>query len=147
MIIWNQYHQPPMSFIQTMLYAISSRTNSCELISINFIEGNTQKTVLVKVGDNLLNICKKHNIQIIGACEGNCACSTCHIILEENLYNKLPPPKEEEEDMLDLAYGVRKTSRLACQVNITKDFNNTKIFLLEKQRNVTFDIQNQLTKH
>lgn len=50
------------------------------------------------------------------------ACSTCHVILPEDLYEKMPEPEEEEEDLLDLAFGLTSTSRLGCQVKIDKSF-------------------------
>ena len=49
-----------------------------------------------------------------GACEASLACSTCHVILEEGIYEGLPEAEEEEEDLLDLAYGLTYTSRLGC---------------------------------
>lgn len=135
MIIW-KFNGLSTVLVNTIRLALSSQVNNSELIPINFIEGSVKKRVLVKEGENLFIICKRNNIKIIGACDGNCACSTCHIILEANLYKKLPPPSESEEDMLDLAYGVSATSRLACQIQVTKDFKNTNILILEKQRNL-----------
>ena len=55
---------------------------------------------------------------LAGACDGSLACSTCHVILEQEQYDALPPPEEEEEDMLDLAFGLTDTSRLGCQITI-----------------------------
>jgi len=56
-----------------------------------------------------------------GACDGSLACSTCHLILEKDVYDALPAPEEEEEDMLDLAMDLTDTSRLGCQITVTKE--------------------------
>ena len=58
---------------------------------------------------------------VAGACDGSLACSTCHLILEQDVYDALPAPDEEEEDMLDLAFELTDTSRLGCQIKVTKD--------------------------
>jgi len=58
-------------------------------------------------------------VDIEGACEGSLACSTCHVIVDPEWYNKLEKPTEDEEDMLDLAYGLTRTSRLGCQIVLT----------------------------
>ncbi|CAN0373594.1 unnamed protein product, partial [Phaeothamnion confervicola] len=55
-----------------------------------------------------------------GACGGDLACSTCHVVLEKEVFDRLPPKVEEEEDMLDLAWGLTDTSRLGCQVKVSK---------------------------
>lgn len=56
-----------------------------------------------------------------GACERSCACSTCHVILPQELYDILPEPEDDENDMLDMAFGLTDTSRLGCQVYVTKE--------------------------
>ena len=58
-----------------------------------------------------------------GACEGVCACSTCHLILPQEMYDSLPDPSEDEEDMLDMAYGLTDTSRLGCQVEVKEEMD------------------------
>ncbi len=65
------------------------------------------------------------------------ACSTCHVILEEKIYNSLNEPKVEEEDLLDLAFGLTETSRLGCQTIISKNFEGTKIFLPAVNKNLS----------
>ena len=70
------------------------------------------------VGQTLLQVAHENGIELEGACEGVCACSTCHSILTQRLYAALPPPSEEEEDMLDMAFGLKPTSRLGCQVKV-----------------------------
>ena len=62
----------------------------------------------------------KFNLDGFGACEGTLSCSTCHLILEKENYAKLKPPSDEENDMLDLAFGLTETSRLGCQVIVNE---------------------------
>jgi ferredoxin-2, mitochondrial len=69
-----------------------------------------------------LEVAKKYDVELEGACEASLACSTCHVILPKDIYQKLEDAVDEEEDLLDLAFGLTPTSRLGCQVKITKDF-------------------------
>lgn len=69
------------------------------------------------VGRSLLEVAHDNEIELEGACEGSLACSTCHVVVEdEDLFDKLGEPCEDELDMLDLAFGLTETSRLGCQV-------------------------------
>jgi len=74
--------------------------------------------VEAEVGKSILEVAHANDIELEGACDGSLACSTCHVILEQEQYDALPPPEEEEEDMLDLAFGLTDTSRLGCQIKI-----------------------------
>ena len=62
-----------------------------------------------------------------GTCEGQMACSTCHVIVDPEWFDRLPETSEEEEDMLDLAYAVERTSRLSCQIELTEELNGLSI--------------------
>ena len=62
-------------------------------------------TTPASVGENIMRLAHRHGIELEGACEGVCACSTCHVILQENIYSELPSASEDEEDMLDQAPG------------------------------------------
>uniref|UniRef100_A0A8I5Y749 Adrenal ferredoxin n=1 Tax=Rattus norvegicus TaxID=10116 RepID=A0A8I5Y749_RAT len=79
-----------------------------------------------KVGDSLLDVVIENNLDIdgFGACEGTLACSTCHLIFEDHIYEKLDAITDEENDMLDLAFGLTNRSRLGCQVCLTKAMDN-----------------------
>ena len=79
----------------------------------------TRQEIHAAAGETLLRIAWDNHIDIEGACEGVMACSTCHVIVDEQWFDKLTPPGEDEEDMLDLAWGVAPTSRLGCQIVIT----------------------------
>ena len=72
-------------------------------------------------GDNLLRLAQAFGMPLEGTCEGQMACSTCHVIVAAEWFDRLPPASEEEEDMLDLAAGARRTSRLACQIVIGEE--------------------------
>lgn len=86
-------------------------------IKVTFVKpGGEKVTVDAKIGDSMLEVAHANKIDVEGACGGETACSTCHIILKPDVYAKLPPASEAEEDMLDLASGLTKTSRLGCQV-------------------------------
>jgi ferredoxin len=73
------------------------------------IEACVRTVVNAKIGENFMDIAHEHDIDIEGACGGELACSTCHVILDQKFYDMLPDPEEEEEDMLDLAWGLQDT--------------------------------------
>ena len=75
------------------------------------------------VGDNLLRLGQARGLPLEGTCEGQMACSTCHVIVAPEWFDRLPRAREEEEDMLDLAAGACRTSRLACQIDLTPDLD------------------------
>ena len=91
------------------------------------------------VGMNLMRAAHAHDIELEGACEGVCACSTCHVILEDDVYDELPEPSETEEDMLDQAFKLTPTSRLGCQVLITPELEGITITLPKATRNFAVD--------
>ena len=79
-----------------------------------------RREVEAPLGLSVLEVAHKHGIDIEGACEGSLACSTCHVIVASEWFSKLKPAAEEEEDMLDVAFGLQKTSRLGCQIVMTE---------------------------
>lgn len=99
--------------------------------SITFITANGEKhTAKGKDDDNLLDIVIDQEIDIdgFGACEGTLACSTCHLIFKQEDFDKLPDEATDEElDMLDLAYELTDTSRLGCQVCLSKDLDGIEV--------------------
>ncbi|KAI9091122.1 2Fe-2S ferredoxin-type domain-containing protein [Phlyctochytrium arcticum] len=100
---------------------------------------NDSITVLAREGDNLLDLAHAHDIDLEGACEGSLACSTCHVIVDEKHYDMLEEPSDEENDMLDLAFGLTETSRLGCQVVMTKDLDGITVRLPSMTRNLQND--------
>jgi 2Fe-2S ferredoxin len=105
--------------------------------SIHFIKPDGEKiTVDAPLGLSVLEIAHRNNIDLEGACEGSLACSTCHVIVEEQWFEVLPPATEDEEDMLDLAFGLTHTSRLGCQIIITEELDGLTLKLPAATRNM-----------
>ena len=75
-------------------------------------------TAEAEPGDNLLRVGQAAGLPLEGTCEGQMACSTCHVIVADAWFDRLQPASEEEDDMLDLAAGVQRTSRLSCQIDL-----------------------------
>ena len=91
----------------------------------------------VAPGDNLLDIAQANDLEMEGACGGSCACSTCHVIVEEpEYYDKMPEPDDDENDMLDLAFGLTETSRLGCQVKMSQELDGLVVRLPQMTRNL-----------
>jgi ferredoxin-2, mitochondrial len=99
---------------------------------ITFIDKTgASHTFEVADGSNLLDIAQAHDLEMEGACGGSCACSTCHVIVEgggegvdaEEIYDRMEEPSDDENDMLDLAFGLTETSRLGCQVVMSKELD------------------------
>lgn len=102
-----------------------------------FITGeNEEKIVEAPIGLSILEIAHQNEIDLEGACEGSLACATCHVILDEEIYNSLERPSEPEEDMLDLAFGLTHTSRLGCQIIMTEELDGIRIRLPSATRNI-----------
>ena len=100
------------------------------MIRIVFVSPEGDRSVVeARAGDNLLRLAWDHQIDMEGACEGVMACSTCHVIVDQSFFDALPAASEEEEDLLDLAWGVRPTSRLACQIELTDDMDGMELTL------------------
>lgn len=84
----------------------------------------SKREVEAPVGETLLTIAQRNGIaQLEGACEGVMACSTCHVVVDGAYFAMMPEPVEEEDDMLDFAYGLALTSRLGCQVVMTNELD------------------------
>ncbi|KIW68359.1 hypothetical protein PV04_04312 [Phialophora macrospora] len=91
----------------------------------------------VSKGDNLLDIAQANDLEMEGACGGSCACSTCHVIVEsDEMYDKIPEASDDENDMLDLAFGLTETSRLGCQVQMSKELDGLVVKLPQMTRNL-----------
>ncbi|XP_062303161.1 adrenodoxin-like [Osmerus eperlanus] len=104
-------------------FSTSTLPLSSNKVTVHLINRDGEKiTVKGSPGDTLLDIIIDQDIDIdgFGACEGTLACSTCHLIFDEDVFKQLGPVTDEEMDMLDLAYGLTDTSRLGCQICLTK---------------------------
>ena len=87
-------------------------------------------------GDNLLCIGQAAGMPLEGTCEGQMACSTCHVIVAADWFGKLPDASEAEEDMLDLAAFVGRTSRLSCQIDLTEDLDGLEVSIPSESRDM-----------
>ena len=99
-------------------------------------DGSQQREAEAPVGDSVMDIAVRHGIDMEGACEGNLACSTCHVIVDPDWDGKIPAPVEDEEDMLDLVFGLKRTSRLCCQIIMTPDLDGLTLRLPGESRNL-----------
>jgi 2Fe-2S ferredoxin len=90
-------------------------------------------------GLSILEIAHQNNIDLEGACEGSLACSTCHVIIDPEWYEALPEASEDEEDMLDLAFGLTRTSRLGCQIIMVPELDGIVVRLPAATRNMMVD--------
>jgi 2Fe-2S ferredoxin len=107
---------------------------------MTFIEPNgTRREVDAPIGLSVLEIAHRNNIDLEGACEGSLACSTCHVIVDQEDFERLAEPTEDEEDMLDLAFGLTHTSRLGCQIIMTEELDGLTVSLPAATRNMMVD--------
>ena len=93
-------------------------------------DGKGRTEVEAEPGSILLDVAQAHLMPLEGTCEGQMACSTCHVIVVREDFDRLPPASEEEEDMLDLAAGARRTSRLSCQIVLTEALDGLTVHVL-----------------
>jgi 2Fe-2S ferredoxin len=101
-----------------------------------FIENDgTNREVDAPLGLSVMEIAHRHGVDI----EGALACSTCHVIVESQWYGRLEVPSEDEEDMLDLAFGLTATSRLGCQIVMSEALDGLTVALPEETHNYLLD--------
>lgn len=93
------------------------------------------KHIEAKVGQTLMLSAVAAGVDIEGACDGNCACSTCHVYISKDYVDKLTPATDEEEDMLDLALFVQPNSRLSCQIVVQPNLDGLEFKLPSATRN------------
>lgn len=122
-------HLQRRSFSSSAGEDASNADGKKESIHVTFINRDgSEKTIQVPIGTHMLQAAHDNDIDLEGACEASLACSTCHVIFEEEgLYNRLPEPSEEENDMLDLAFGLTPTSRLGCQVLAIRELDGVRL--------------------
>lgn len=99
-------------------------------------DGENVQEVEAQVGDCLLVVAQAAGQPLEGTCEGQMACSTCHIIVSTEDFSRLPSASEAEEDMLDLAAAATRTSRLACQITISADIDPLTVRIPGEFRNL-----------
>ncbi|GFE55390.1 adrenodoxin-type ferredoxin [Babesia ovis] len=112
-------------------------TGSVTFLFVN--QEDREIEVTVPIGTTILEAAHKYNVELEGACDGCMACSTCHVIFDEEVYDALPEPEEEELDMLDLAPCLTNTSRLGCQIKLDESHQGIKVRLPKITRNFYVD--------
>ena len=96
--------------------------------TVTFITARGDRvTAQAAEGACLLDVAQNADMPLEGTCEGQMACSTCHVIVAPDWFARLPRASEDEEDMLDLAAGVTRTSRLACQITLTEALDGLEV--------------------
>ena len=110
-------------------------------VSVTFVyeKDGKKQTVQGSVGMNLLRVAHANGVDLEGACECSLACSTCHLVLEDSLYQTLAEPGDKENDMLDLAFGLTPSSRLGCQVILTEKMDGAVFTIPSATRNMYVD--------
>ncbi|KAJ9168073.1 hypothetical protein P3X46_019645 [Hevea brasiliensis] len=150
---WFELHTDPKAFQGTLFqkhYLFSSTASGSdigdgserkEMISVTFVDKDgEEKHIKVPIGMSMLEAAHEHDIELEGACEGSLACSTCHVIvMDVECYNKLEDPTDEENDMLDLAFGLTETSRLGCQVIAKPELDGIRLAIPAATRNFAVD--------
>ncbi|KAI9593244.1 2Fe-2S ferredoxin-type domain-containing protein [Syncephalis fuscata] len=130
--------QAPFSMTAGLYHGKSKRDKGS--LSVTFITPEGEEiSVPARDGESLLDIAHDNDVDLEGACEASLACSTCHVILEPDVFDRLEEPSDEENDMLDLAFGLTETSRLGCQVIMSKDLDGIRVRLPSATRNMAVD--------
>ena len=107
------------------------------MIRVTFIGADgTTRAAQAAAGDRLLEVAQNADQPLEGTCEGQMACSTCHVIVDADWFGHLPAPSEEEDDMLDLAAGATRTSRLACQIVLDETLDGLVVRMPPESRNM-----------
>jgi 2Fe-2S ferredoxin len=105
------------------------------MVKINFIDvGGTARSVDGEVGSTVMETAIKHGVPGIEAeCGGACACSTCHVYIDEEWRDRVGGPSPMEEDMLDFAFEVQPNSRLSCQIKVADELDGLTVRTPERQ--------------
>ncbi|KAI6175378.1 2Fe-2S ferredoxin-type domain-containing protein [Aphelenchoides bicaudatus] len=111
-----------------------------EVVNVNYVQRDgTLRKIKGKIGDNVMYLAHRYDIEIEGACEASLACCTCHVYVDEKFYDKIPEPTEDEEDMLDMAPLLKPNSRLSCQIILNKELEGLTVTLPKITRNFYVD--------
>lgn len=108
------------------------------MVKVSFTNTDGTETVSeASEGVSLLEVGQAAGMPLEGTCEGQMACSTCHVIVDADWFTRLPQASEEEEDMLDLAYGVERCSRLSCQIDLSAELDGLSVRLPSESRDMS----------
>ena len=116
-------------------------TETKKMIKVTFTEKTGEEiTVNAEIGKSLMEAAHDNDVELEGACEGSLACSTCHVVVEDqNVFDKLPEAWDDENDMLDLAFGWTETSRLGCQIIAKEEIDGIRVKIPAATRNFAVD--------
>ena len=98
------------------------------MVQVCFVNADGERTLAKgEVGTRLLEVAQGAGMPLEGTCEGQMACSTCHVIVDAEWFARFPAASDDEEDMLDLAADVARTSRLSCQITLTEELDGLEV--------------------
>ena len=107
------------------------------MVKITFITADGDRIAAEAAsGERLLAVAQAAGMPLEGTCEGQMACSTCHVVIAPDWFDRLPPASEDEEDMLDLAAGVTRTSRLSCQIELGEELDGLEVRIPGESRDM-----------
>lgn len=107
------------------------------MVSVCFVTEKNERVVAKgRPGQRLLELGQAVGMPLEGTCEGQMACSTCHVIIAPDWFDRLPVASEDEEDMLDLAAGVTRTSRLSCQITLAESMDGMEVRIPVEVRDI-----------
>ena len=107
------------------------------MVKVTFVTTDGRKVeALGEPGQRLLELGQAAGMPLEGTCEGQMACSTCHVVIAAEWFDRLPSAVEDEEDMLDLAAGVTRTSRLSCQIVLTEALDGLEVRIPDEARDM-----------
>ena len=107
-------------------------------VTLTFITADgTSVAASGDAGTSLLEAAQAAGMPLEGTCEGQMACSTCHVYVADAWFDHLPEPSEDEEDMLDLAFAVRRTSRLSCQITLSEELDGLTVTIPSEARDMS----------
>ena len=107
-------------------------------VTVTFVSASGAETRVVEAapGARLLEVAQNAGQPLEGTCEGQMACSTCHVIVDPADFARRPRASEEEDDLLDLAAHVTRTSRLACQIVLDEGLGSLRVRMPADARNM-----------
>jgi len=121
-------------------YEMKDPASEDEVVNVTFIDKAGERIFIrAKVGDNVLYLAHRHGIELEGACEASLACSTCHVYVHADFLENITEATEKEEDLLDMAPGLKENSRLGCQIVLHKGLNGLELSLPSTTRNFYVD--------
>ncbi|MBF9150365.1 2Fe-2S iron-sulfur cluster-binding protein [Novosphingobium jiangmenense] len=107
------------------------------MVSVTFVTAKGEKIAAQgEAGTRLLDLGQAKGMPLEGTCEGQMACSTCHVVIDAAWFDRLPAAVDDEEDMLDLAAGVTRTSRLSCQIELTEELDGLVVHIPAEARDM-----------